>query len=148
MLVRQRLFQRPVQPCADGPAVKAQGPALRQLLRQELGQRRHARLAGAHQLYAAALQLPFRLQKVSPVRPQVCALPQHRQRSRRAGEPGQEFPGLEMRPYILRAVKVVGDDDAARQPARLHILPQRGQLFRNGHGAHPFLPSIDKSKHA
>ena len=107
-----------------------------------------ARLAGAHQLYAAALQLPFRLQKVSPVRPQVCALPQHRQRSRRAGEPGQELPDLEMRPYILRAVKVVGDDDAALQSARLHILPQRGQLFRNGHGAHPFLPSIDKSKHA
>ena len=82
VLVRQSLFQRPVQPCADGPAVKTQDSALRQLLRQKLGQRRHARLAGAHQLYAAALQLPFRLQKVSPVRPQVCALPQHRQRSR------------------------------------------------------------------
>ena len=56
----------------------------------------------------------------------------------RAGEAGQELPGFEMRPYILRAVKVVGDDDAALQSARLHILPQRGQLFRNGHGAHPF----------
>jgi hypothetical protein len=69
-------------------------------------------------------------------------------RAGRAGEPGQVLPGFEMVAHILRAVKVVGDDDAALQSARLHILPQRGQLFRNGHGAHPFLPSIDKSKHA
>ena len=137
MLCAQLIPEPPRKRGVDRAGIEAEQAPVLQLREQEALECRDVRLAGAHQLDAAAGQLALRLQKVAPVRPEESAARQNEQRPRAAGEAGEVFARLEVVADILRGVKIIGRDKVGGKSALRHRAAQRRELFCGGH--HGFL---------